>query len=185
MPTQIILLDSNAYLRLANSFHPLLHDHFGEGRYVLYLIPEFQKEFDSNPRLANKFGWVNQPEYIANRKHHISVTRHQKKQVNLTFSYLWAHNISEGLGASRIDVHALAYGDALDIPVVTDDYQMRELGSTFGIEVWSLLNLLEIMYKSKRIELSEIKSLLEYLRYMKDLPYPSFEKDVKKVFRDL
>jgi hypothetical protein len=62
---------------------------------------------------------------------------------------------------------------------------MRELGSTFGIEVWSLLNLLEIMYKSKRIELSEIKSLLEYLRYMKDLPYPSFEKDVKKVFRDL
>jgi len=58
MPTKNILLDSNAYLRLANSFHPLLHEPFGKDRYALYLILEFQKEFDKNPRLANKFGWV-------------------------------------------------------------------------------------------------------------------------------
>jgi hypothetical protein len=59
-----ILLDSNAYLRLANSFHPLLHESFGKENYTLHLIPEFQKEFDKSPRLKNKFGWVNQPEYI-------------------------------------------------------------------------------------------------------------------------
>jgi hypothetical protein len=60
MSIKRILLDSNAYLRLANSFHPLLHEPFGKDQYALYLIPEFQKEFDKNPRLANKFGWVNQ-----------------------------------------------------------------------------------------------------------------------------
>ncbi|MDF1593012.1 MAG: hypothetical protein P1P89_15960 [Desulfobacterales bacterium] len=185
MPTKNILLDSNAYLRLANSFHPLLHEPFGKDWYALYLIPEFQKEFDKNPRLANKFGWANQPEYIKNRKHRIRTTRFQIGQINLTFSYLWPHNISEGLGASRIDVRALAYGDALEIPVVTDDVQMRELGITFGIEVWSLLDLLKIMYKSKRIEFSDIKTLLNYLQYMKDWPFPSFEKDAKKVFGDL
>jgi predicted nucleic acid-binding protein len=51
----------------------------------------------------------------------------------------------------------------LKIPVVTDDFQMRELGITFGIEVWGLLDLLKIMYRSKWIELSEIKSLLKDL----------------------
>ncbi len=37
----------------------------------------------------------------------------------------------------------------LKIPVDTDDFQMKELGMTFGIEVWSLLDILEITYKSK------------------------------------
>lgn len=128
---------------------------------------------------------MNQPEYIENRKHRIRVTRIQKEQINLIYSYLWPHNISEGLGVSRIDVRALAYGDALEIPVATDDSQMRELGITFGIEVWSLLDLLKIMYKSKRIELGDIKTLLNYLKYVRNWPYPSFVKDVKKVFREL
>jgi hypothetical protein len=185
MSIKRILLDSNVYLRLANSFHPLLHESFGKDQYALYLIPEFLKEFDKNPRLSNKFGWVHQPEYIENRKHRIRVTRPQREQINIIYSYLWPHNISEGLGASRIDVRALAYGDALEVPVVTDDFQMRELGITFGIEVWSLLDLLKIMYKSKGIELSAIKTLLKYLKYIKDLPYPSFVKDTNKAFRDL
>jgi hypothetical protein len=185
MSIKRILLDSNVYLRLANSFHPLLNEPFGKDPYALYLIPEFQKEFDKSPRLSNKFGWVNESEYTENRKHRIRVTRVQKEQINLIYSYLWPHNISESLGASRIDVRALAYGDALEIPVVTDDSQMRELGITFGIEVWSLLDLLKIMYKSKRIELSDIKTLLNYLKYVRDWPYPSFVKDAKKVFREL
>jgi hypothetical protein len=121
--------------------------------------------------------------YIENRKHRIRVARFQREQINIIYSYLWPHNISEGLGASRIDVRALAYGDALEIPVVTDDSQMRELGKTFEIQVWSLLDLVKIMYESKRIELSDIKTLLNYLKYIKDSPYPSFEKDAKNVFR--
>jgi hypothetical protein len=185
MPIKRILLDSNAYLRLADSYHPLLHEPFGKERFALFLIPEFQKEFDKNPRLSNKFGWVNQPEYVENRMHRIRITRAQKKKLNITYSYLWPHNISEGLGASRIDVQALACADVLDIPVVTDDFDMRELGNTFGIKVWSLLDLLKIMHKSERIELSEIRTLLNYLRYMKDWPYPSFEKDAKRVFKGL
>jgi len=103
-----ILLDSNAYLRLGDSFHPLLGDSFGIRSYTLYLIPEFQKEFDKSPRLKNKFGWVDQPEYVENRKKRIRILSHQKKEVRLTYSYLWAQNISEQLGASRIDVNALA-----------------------------------------------------------------------------
>ncbi|MBW2576272.1 MAG: DNA-binding protein [Deltaproteobacteria bacterium] len=110
-----ILLDSNAYLRLANSFHPLLYKSFGNENYTLYLIPEFQKEFNKNPRLKNKFGWVNQAEYKENRKHQLRTLAKEKNDIKITYSYLWAQNISEGLGASRVDVRALAYWQPLCI----------------------------------------------------------------------
>ncbi|MBU2521542.1 MAG: DNA-binding protein [Proteobacteria bacterium] len=179
-----ILLDSNAYLRIADSFHPLLHESFGKPNYTLYLIKEFQKEFNKNPRLKNKFGWVNQPEFTENRQHRLRTTKSQKEQINLTYSYLWAHNISEGIGASRVDVKALAYGDVLGVPVITDDVDMTEIGEAFGIEIWGLLDLLKVVYNSKRIDLKDINALINYLDYLKDLPYPAFKTDVKKAFED-
>jgi hypothetical protein len=183
MPKYRILLDSNAYLRLANSFHPLLSKSFGIENYTLYLIHEFQKEFNKNSKLKNKFGWVNQPEYIENRKHKLRVLKNQKEQIKITYSYLWAQNISEGIGASRVDVKALAYGSVLDVPVVTDDFDMTKLAEPFLIETWGLLDLLKIMYRSERINLYEIKALIGYLEYNKDLPYPSFKIKLQKQFK--
>lgn len=178
-----ILLDSNAYLRLANSFHPLLHESFGKENYTLHLIPEFQKEFDKSPRLKNKFGWVNQPEYIENRKYHIRVSKSQKEQIKHTYSYLWQHNISEGIGASRVDVRALAYGDVLEVTIVTDDADMTELANVFGIEIMGILELIQLMVHAKRVALKDIEALLDYLEYIKDLPYPSFRKKLIKAFK--
>jgi len=133
--------------------------------------------------LINKFGWVNQPEYIKNRKHNIRVRAKQKTDIKITYSYLWAQNISEQLGASRVDVKALAYGSVLDVPVVTDDSDMAELAKPFGIEIWGLLDLLKIMYQTKFIKDSDIKALVEYLAYIKDLPYPTFQNRIKKAFK--
>jgi len=178
-----ILLDSNAYLRLANSFHPLLNESFGDKNYTLHLIPKFQKEVDKNPRLINKFGWVNQPEYVENRRYRIRVSKTQKEQIKHTYSYLWQHNISEGIGASRIDVRALAYGDALEVTIVTDDSDMTELANVFGIEVIGLLELIQRMVHAKRVALKDIKALLDYLEYIKDLPYPGFRKKLMKTFK--
>ena len=81
-----------------------------------------------------------------------------------------------------MDVKALAYGSVLDAPVVTDDSDMTELAEPFGIEVWGLLDLLKIMYKAKRINKNEIKALIGYLKYIKDLPYPSFKRKIQKAF---
>lgn len=60
---------------------------------------------------------------------------------------------------------------------------MTELAEPFGIEIWGLLDLLEIMQKTKQIKKSAIKSLVEYLEYIKDLPYPSFKKRIQKAFK--
>jgi hypothetical protein len=178
-----ILLDSNVYLRLANSFHPLLNKSFGQNEYCLYLILEFEKEFNKNPRLKNKFGWVNEPEYVENRNCHIQVRKIEKDQIQLTYSFLREHNVSQGLGASRVDVKALAYGYVLGAPIITDDVDMTKLGTAFGIEIWSLLDLLKIMLNTSRANSSNIKALLGYLEYMKDLPYPSFKQDVLKLLK--
>ena len=178
-----ILLDSNAYLRLANSFHPLLNESFGDKNYTLHLIPEFQKEFDKSPRLKNKFGWVNQPEYVENRRSRIRIPKSQKEQIRHTYSYLWQHNISEGIGASRVDVRALAYGDVLEITIVTDDSDMTELANVFGIEVMGLLELIQLMVHAKRVALRDIEALLDYLEYIKDLPYPGFRKELMKTLK--
>jgi hypothetical protein len=128
---------------------------------------------------------VNQPEYVENRKRRIRLTRSEKEQIRLTYSYLWEHNISQGLGASRVDVQALAYGAVLGVPLITDDSDMNELGKVFGIEVRGLLDLLKLMYDAKRIDIQEIRTLLDYLQYIRDLPYPSFRKDVMKAFEGL
>jgi hypothetical protein len=47
-PPQLILLDSNAYLRLAISIHPLLGQKFGQDKeenYVIRVRREFALEF--------------------------------------------------------------------------------------------------------------------------------------------
>lgn len=47
-----ILIDSNCYLRLAQSIHPLLKNEFGKGhRYCLYVIDGFEGEFFKSSRL--------------------------------------------------------------------------------------------------------------------------------------
>jgi len=82
-----------------------------------------------------------------------------------------------------VDVRALAYGSILDVPVVTDDQDMTELAKQFDIEIWGLIDLLSIMLKAERITKSDIKSLVSYLTYNKDLPYHSFKKRIKNEFK--
>jgi hypothetical protein len=59
MPQGRILLDSNAYFRLAQSIRSLLNSPFGEKKYCLYVIKELQAEYEKNSRLKSKFPWVN------------------------------------------------------------------------------------------------------------------------------
>jgi hypothetical protein len=57
------------------------------------------------------------------------ILKKEKREIAIAYSYIWAQNISEGVGALRVDVRALAYGSVLDIPVVTDDFDMAGLSN--------------------------------------------------------
>lgn|SRR5664280_730841 len=72
-----ILVDSNAYFRLAQSIYPLLNVEFGDRRYCLYCLKELQDEYNKSSRLKNAFSWVNDPEYVKNRSHLLKITREE------------------------------------------------------------------------------------------------------------
>jgi hypothetical protein len=63
-----ILVDSNAYFRLARDIHPLLGKPFGQKKYCLYIIEGFEKEYFYSGRLQSKFQWVTETKYTENRQ---------------------------------------------------------------------------------------------------------------------
>ena len=183
MPQTKILLDTNAYLRLAQTIHPLLFVPFGEKEYTLYVIKEFQREFNRQKRLTRNFPWVNLKEFKENRSKSISLSNEDKKNIEIAWSFIWNHNVSQGFGASEVDVRALSVGYVLSIPVVTDDKDMIDLARSLGIKVMRILDLLAIMVDSDHITHEKIKELVSYLHYHDDLPHKYFIRDINKKFR--
>jgi len=123
-----ILVDTNAYLRLAQSIHPLLKTSFGSKNYCLYVLPDLYHEFKKNPRLKSRFPWVEDDEYVQNRDCRLKTNDNQKSEISRTYDFILAESQVQNLSASRIDIRCLAFGYVLDIPVVTDDTDMIQLG---------------------------------------------------------
>jgi len=46
-----------------------------------------------------------------------------------------------------------------------------------------LLELIQLMFYAKRVALKDIEALLDYLKYIKDLPYLGFSKKLMKAFK--
>ncbi|MDP1930869.1 MAG: DNA-binding protein [Gammaproteobacteria bacterium] len=138
MPHSKILVDTNSYLRLAKTIRPLLFVPFGENEYCLYILPELNEELNGR-KLKSKFQWVEEQEYVENRKHFPTVSRKQLQSIHQTFAYIWDHVQTELPGPSRIDALYIAYALELAIPLVTDDRDMTELASVFDVQVMPTL----------------------------------------------
>lgn len=164
-----ILVDTNAYIRLAQSIKPLLHVPFGADDYCLYVIPELNDEL-TNQRLANKFQWVCEDEYVESRSFFPSLSKKQKKSIENTYDHVWAFVLSDLPGPSRVDARYIAYALDLDIPVVTDDRDMVELAKTFGAQPMGALQLLKLMLDASHINMVMIDSIIRYWRYIDDSP---------------
>jgi len=99
MPLNRILVDSNAYFRLAQSIHPLLNVVFGKQCYCLYCLKELQDEYNRNPRLVNSFSWVNDPEYVKNRSHLLKIKREEKPEIRRAYEFIldYVRNVHPGV----------------------------------------------------------------------------------------
>ena len=172
-----ILVDTNTYIRLAKSIHPLLFMPFGDKEYCLYVLPELNQELSSH-KLQSKFSWVGEEEFVSNRKHFPSISKKQIRSIQQTFDYLWDHVQTELPGPSRVDALFIAYALELDVPVVTDDKDMMELAEVFDTQVMSTLELLKIMRDCGHIDMKSIDGLCDYWRYLADLP-ANFKSDIK------
>ena len=183
MPQSKILVDTNSYLRLAQTIRPLLFLPFGDGEYCLYILPELNDEL-SNRRLKSKFPWVDEDEHKENRKHFPTIGRKQKKSIEGNFEFIWDHVQTELPGPSRVDALYIAYALELDIPVVTDDQDMTELAIAFDAQVMPTLELMKIMHDSDHTDLKTIKGIVDYWRAIGDCP-ANLHRDLKRFFPDL
>lgn len=181
MPERRILLDTNAYFRLAQSIRPLLNAPFGEENYCLYVIRELQTEYEKNPRLKSKFPWVNEKEYAENRDNKISLTRTEKAEIQRGYEFILDFVRHVHPGVSKVDVRCLAHAEHLGIPVVTDDEEMREAAASYGIKTLKTLDLLKLMLDCDHIERLKIREIAAYLIYQNDTP-KAFRKDFKRIF---
>jgi hypothetical protein len=182
MPQSKILVDTNAYLRLAKTIRPLLFMPFGYNEYCLYILPELNDELKSH-KLQNAFYWVMEDEFVQNRQNFPSIGQKQKKAIAQTFEYLWDYVQTDLPGPSRVDALYLAYAIELDIPVVTDDQDMTVLADAFDAKVMPTLKLLKIMLDCGHTDMKTIIGLCDYWRHIGDRP-ANLEADFKRLFSD-
>jgi hypothetical protein len=176
IPPRLILLDSNAYLRLANSIHPLLGQRFGQSEQelnVLRVIEKLDLEYAKNQRLKYKFHWVKDTPYSENRqKERLRITPKQQKEVDQAVTFILASEKESEFSISLVDAQALAVGFVKKCPVVTDDIGMQEIGKLLDIEVWSTIQLLRLMQIEEVISLEKCIEIVRHWDHENDLPRP-------------
>lgn len=176
-----ILVDTNAYLRLAKTIRPLLFVPFGENQYCLYIIPQLNQEL-TNHRLLNKFPWTTEEEYQQNRQYTPSINKKQQKSIEQSFEFIWNYVQTDFPGPSRVDVMYLAYALELNVPVVSDDQDMTALAKIYNIAVMPTLKLLKMMLDAGHTDEKTIDGLVKYWLYIGDRP-ANLEADYKKYFK--
>jgi hypothetical protein len=181
IPEGRILVDSNAYFRLAQSIHPLLNVEFGDRRYCLYCLKALQDEYNKSSRLKNAFSWVNDPEYVKNRSHLLKITREEKLEIRRAYEFILDYVRNVHPGVSKVDVLCLAHAEQLRIPVVTDDEEMRIAAGAYDIKTFKTLELLKLMLDCKCIDIKKVKEIATYWIYLNDKP-KDFNVDYKRLF---
>jgi len=183
MPQTKILLDTNTYLRLAQSIHPLLGNPFGKENYTLYIHKEIEVELKRSSRLRTKFYWIEEEQYKTNRKKKLVISRLKQAAIEDTYEHIWEYQKDLKLNLSREDIYCIATALEENIKLVTDDQNMIKVCKAFGVTVLSTLKLLKLMLESGLIDYTTIIQIVDYWKYEKDLP-ANFISEFKLLFKN-
>jgi len=178
-----ILVDSCSYFRLAQGLHPLLKTPFCEEKHVLGVIKGLKEEYDKNQSLKHKFFWVNEPEFVENRKKCFRLNQEQKSDINNTFYFLRETARDEKYGVSRVDLTALCYALVLCVSVVTDDTDMLMLAKAYDIKAFTSLEIMKVLLDCAAITMKKVRAITAFWIYLKDTP-KSFQASYKKLFNE-
>lgn len=175
----LVLLDTNAYLRLAKRIRPMLGVTFGQKSYVLTILKQVEEEVHGNSRLRFLYPWFDNPELTDERlATRVRLGKEEKEQLDAATSILRAHVLndvrdytSQGRSPpSPTDCFILAFGQIRPAIVVTDDLGMHVLARDFNIPVWHGHELLKKMLSAKLIESAQVREIYEALENNEDLP---------------
>jgi hypothetical protein len=174
---KLVILDTNAYLRLAKRIRPILGFEIGQKQYVLKVLPSVEKEVIRNLVLAEKFPWFDGTAYAVERAaHKVRFTKEQRASWESTSSVLRAYVARNSANfknpPSNVDCDVLACGldEVLDALVVTDDESMLALSSQFGIKCISSNQLLKILLSAKVIDKEKVREIFDAMAINGDMP---------------
>lgn len=184
------LLDSNAYFRLAKSFHPLLGGPYGKDELVLKVLVDVDTEFSKNPRLDSKFSWVSEAEFTANRKKNLfSASGDKVDDIHHASIFIrdWVKEQRSKFQSQRltppspVDCAVLAHGYVMGFAIVSDDAGMAYTAREFEICFIGGHELLKELLDMEIITIQKIQSAMEYLSWLDDLP-PRWRREAKALF---
>ncbi len=175
----LVLLDTNAYLRLAKRVRPAVGVKFGQKGYALTIHKTVEDEVHRSARLKSLYPWFDAEEFASERlAKQIRLTADEKASIQAAQSVLhgWVladpDNYTSG-GRSppgSTDCLLLALGQVKPAIVVTDDLGMHALAQDFGITVWHGFELLDKLRSAKVLDSSKVREIYDALEANGDLP---------------
>lgn len=171
---RLFILDTNAYLRIADSFHPLIATIFGSPPCKLRVVPDLDRELKRSPRLSGKFHWASSDIYAQDRSHYLRVDHEKRKEIETNLEYIRETAQDLRLGTSPVDNFCLAYALALGAVVITDDGPMTSLAAEFDIPIMNTIDLLKLMYDEDRASLQEIRDAVAVIEVRDDISDPKY-----------
>lgn len=175
----LVLLDTNAYLRLAKRIRPLLGVEFGQKQYSLTVLKQVEDEVFKNPRLKFLFPWFSDTDLNAERMaKQVRLRVAERAKIEAAASVLRAYVLADPLGyttqgrspPSPTDCFILAFGQVRPAIVVTDDLGMHKLANDFDIDIWHGHELLKKMLSAKAIDNDLVREIFTALENNDDLP---------------
>jgi len=175
----LVLLDTNAYLRLAKRVKPMLGVKFGQKEYVLTVLRDVENEIRRNPTLRFKYPWFDNPDIAEERLGKgVRLSKDEKAQIDAATSILRESVLSNAIKytthgrspPSPTDCRMLAFGQVRPAIVVTDDLGMHQLARDFELPTWHGHELLKKMLSAKLISNELVKEIYEALENNNDLP---------------
>lgn len=174
----LVLLDTNAYLRLAKRIRPMLGVAFGQKRYVLTILKDVEEEVHRSGALMFKFPWFD-GEDLAKERDAKQVRLSADERVLLDAAQSVLHGwvlrntkvyVTGGRSPpSSVDCRVLAFGQIREAIVVTDDMGMHRLAEDFDLPIWHGHELLKKMLTAKLITNEQVKEIFEALELNGDL----------------
>ena len=175
----LVLLDTNAYLRLAKRIRPLLGVEFGHKQYSLTVLKQVEDEVFKSPRLKFLYPWFSDADLNNERMaKQVRLSAAEKTQIEVAASVWRAYVLADPLGytsqgrspPSPTDCFILAFGQVRPAVVVTDDLGMHKLADDFDIDIWHGHDLLKKMLTAKVITNELVREIFTALENNDDLP---------------
>ncbi|WP_213602994.1 hypothetical protein [Pseudoxanthomonas japonensis] len=190
-----ILLDTNAYLRLAKRIRPLLGVKFNPRmQYQLIVLPEVEGEVLQNPRLKSHYPWFMEDDHRNERRSaRVKLSADDKDQIEKDTAFmkrLLGRNAAAYIQGGRsppgpADRHVLAVALLRGWCVATDDEGMHVLAKDLDIKIFYCFEVLHKMLSAEMVDKDLVIDIYDALERNNDLTVRWKEartKLFKKVF---